>query len=119
MESLAKKLEISYETILIGGMNDNINEKYENEPINKLITNYQEIENIVNAGKEKIYQFLYFNWKTINEILYDNEKLINLNDVKGSNNKLSELFYLDLILMYLKEILTTYITEIMKKSLLK
>ena len=87
---------------LKGGMNDSLslNEKFQNEPLNKLITNFEEVENFLKTGKDKIFQFLYFIWRVFNDILYNNDKLIDLDEFKIENDKLSELFYLDLILMY-------------------
>ena len=104
MESLPKKLSICYEAVLKGGMNDNLEEKFPNEPLNKLLNNYEEIEIILRSGKDKIYQFLYYIWKTIYDILYNEDKIIDLNEIKSANNKLSELFYLDLLIMYKSDI---------------
>ena len=97
---MSKKIKICYETILKGGMNDSLNEKFQNEPLNKLITNFEEVDNFLKSGKDKIFQFLYFIWRVFNDILYNNDKLIDLDEFKIENDKLSELFYLDLILMY-------------------
>ena len=101
MDSLSKKLLIAYNIILKGGMNDNSDGKFQNEPINELLTNYEELENIIKSGKDRIYLFLYFTWSKVGKddgILYNESKLINLNELLNKNNNLSELFYLDLMI---------------------
>ena len=101
MDSLSKKLLIAYNIILKGGMNDNSDGKFKNEPINELLTNYEELENIIKSGKDRIYLFLYFTWSKVGTddgILYNESKLINLNELLNKNNNLSELFYLDLMI---------------------
>ena len=101
MDSLSKKLLIAYNIILKGGMNDNSDGKFKNEPINELLTNYEELENIIKSRKDRIYLFLYFTWNKVGTddgILYNESKLINLNELLNKNNNLSELFYLDLMI---------------------
>ena len=101
MDSLPKKLLIAYNIILKGGMNDNSDGKFQNEPINELLTNYEELENIIKSRKDRIYLFLYFTWNKVGTddgILYNESKLINLNELLNKNNNLSELFYLDLMI---------------------
>ena len=101
MDSLSKKLLIAYNIILKGGMNDNSDGKFKNEPINELLTNYEELENIIKSRKDRIYLFLYFTWSKVGKykgILYNESKLINLNELLNKNNNLSELFYLDLMI---------------------
>ena len=101
MDSLSKKLLIAYNIILKGGMNDNSDGKFKNEPIDELLTNYEELENIIKSGKDRIYLFLYFTWSKVGKddgILYNESKLINLNELLNKNNNLSELFYLDLMI---------------------
>ena len=99
-----KKILICYETILKGGINNSLTEKFKNEPLIKLITNVEEVKNFLKTKEEKIFQFLYFICSVINDILYKNDELIDLDEFKVDNNKLSELFYLDLILMHNTEI---------------
>ena len=82
-------------------MNDNSDGKFQNEPINELLTNYEELENIIKSRKDRIYLFLYFTWSKVGTddgILYKESKLINLNELLNKNNNLSELFYLDLMI---------------------
>ena len=98
MDSLSKKILIAYQIALRGEMNDNFDGKFENEPINKLLTNYEDIETIIKSGKERIYLFLYFVWKNVLKILWDKDSLIDLNEQQNKNNNLSELFYLDLMM---------------------
>ena len=71
---MSKKIKICYETILKGGMNDSLNEKFQNEPLNKLITNFEEVDNFLKSGKDKIFQFLYFICRVFNDIYI---KMIN------------------------------------------
>ena len=67
-----------------------------NEPIINLISNYEEIKKINSSKKENIYKFFYLNRKTIHKILYENEKIIEINiEMKKS---LSFYFYLSLLI---------------------
>lgn len=76
-----------------------------NDPISKSIIKFQEIENFLqNVNAHKKYQFLYFIWKRVSYILYDEDKVIDINKVGYKNMQISHFFYLDLILMYNKEI---------------
>ena len=64
---------------------------------NKLVSNYEQIENI---KKEKYGQFLkifYINKKNIHDVLYNANEIMNIDDIK--TRKLSDLFYLDLLIM--------------------
>ena len=69
----SEKLFISFIPILLGI-------DYENEK-NCLISNYEEIKNILDLKEENIYKYLYFNKKKIhgiNGILYEEEEVINV-----------------------------------------
>ena len=130
MESLSRKLLNAYKIVLSGGMNDNWDRKFESEPINNLLTNYEEIVNIIKSGKDRIYQFLYFISGKMYQILYESDKLINLDFLQKKNNDLSELFYLDLMIInvielqnfgysleFIENINNIHIDEIYKKVL--
>ena len=71
---------------------DNI-DKSTNTKINK----YEEIESFCKNNKEKILKFFYFYRNNIQEILYKSDNIIDIEDL-GINSKLSELFYLSLLL---------------------
>ena len=75
MSGLSKKLSICYETILKGGILDNIDDTSYYEPLHQLITNLEEIKSILNEKKNKLYQFLYFSWKSIYDILYNYDEI--------------------------------------------
>ena len=83
---LSPKIELCYKYTL-ESPNENIN-----DPIFKLLKNYDEIEQISQHKKEKINQFCFYNNKIIHNILYDNEELYKVSE----NINFSELFYLSL-----------------------
>ena len=64
----------------------------------KLLSNYAEIEKILKFKKDNAIYFklLYFNRCNIHEILYDTEKVIF---IKDNIEKLSNYFYLDLLIL--------------------
>ena len=64
---------------------------------NKLVLNYEEIENIIKEKKGQFLELFYFNKENIHDILYQTENVINIEDNKI--RKLSDLFYLDLLIM--------------------
>ena len=86
------KLSICYNISLIQST-----EIYINDPINKLIVEYTDIENIQKMNDVKITQFLYFNRKYIHKILYNLDKNIYF-DYEENNNNLSFYFYLLLLI---------------------
>ena len=104
MEYIPEKLLLCYKTSLKGGMMDNLNDESIKEPINKLINKKNEIDIIVNRKKNNLFKFLYFNWKIIGDILYEEDELIDLNDKKNILKQLSDFFYLDLIIKNNEEI---------------
>ena len=78
------------------------NEGYENQndPITRLISSYDEVNNILNLNKSeffelKIIKYLYFNRTKIHSILYKEEEVINI--TKKINN-FNIIFYLDLLI---------------------
>ena len=106
----SSKLAISYTTALIFGIFDNDSEnknkniiqsnKEKNQtydPILKLVTNYDEIQKIINAKEKHIYKFLYFNRRKVHKILYDLEEMINV-DFEGIEKTFSSYFYLSLLI---------------------
>ena len=100
MKKFSKKLSICYQTTLNGGMFDNLNNDSIKEPINQLLNNIEEIKFILSSGKKNLFKFFYFNWETIDNILYEYDDVLDLED--NNNNflfQLSELFYIDLIIM--------------------
>ena len=64
---------------------------------NKLVLNYEEIENIIKEKKGQFLELFYFNKENIHDILYQTEKVINIEN--NQIRKKSDLFYLDLLIM--------------------
>jgi len=104
MEFIPEKLLLCYKTSLKGGMVDNLNDETIIEPINQLINKKNEIDIIVNSKKNNLFKFLYFNWKIIDDILYEEDYVIDLNNKKNILKQLSDFFYLDLIIKNNEEI---------------
>ena len=65
-----------------------------NDPIFKLMNNYDEIQLISQHKKEKLNQFLFFNNTKIHSILYESEEVYEVSE----NINFSELFYLSLLI---------------------
>ena len=63
---------------------------------NKLLFNYEEIEKIKRNHEKNFLKILYFNKENIHNILYISEKTINIED--NQTKKISNLFYLDLLI---------------------
>ena len=76
MESIKEKLKNYKEKKLI--LLRNIDYENEQNPLIKLISNYEETKNILNLKDEIIYKYLYFNMKKVHEILYDEEEVIHV-----------------------------------------
>ena len=90
-EQLSKKLNLCYTaSLLFSEKND---EKENNNPIFKLLSNLQEIESILNLNENDSIRFLYFNRIKSHSILYDNEEVINIKLING-NDKLDFYIYL-------------------------
>ena len=69
-----------------------------NDPIYKLISNFDEIKHIYNSNLKENKKFFYFNKEKIHDILYDLEEILKIDDDK-EEIKLSELFYFSLLLI--------------------
>ena len=90
-EQLSKKLNLCYTaSLLFSEKND---EKENNNPIFKLLSNLQEIESILNLNENDSIRFLYFNRIKSHSILYDNEEVINIKLI-NENDKLDFYIYL-------------------------
>ena len=63
---------------------------------NKLFLDYNEIENLINDRSDQSLKTLYFNKENIENILYDSDRTILIDDIKLE--KFSDLFYLELLL---------------------
>ena len=85
---LNSKIELCYNYTL------NYPNELIDDPIFKLINNYEEIKTISQNKKEKINQFLFFNNNKIHSILYKEEEVFKISE----NINLSELFYLSLLI---------------------
>ena len=70
------------------------------DPIFQLLSNFSEIKYILNQDIKKLnlnlMKIFYFNKKKINEILYEAQKIINIDNI--IDNKLSDYFYLTLLI---------------------
>ena len=82
----------------------NGNSKIVIDPINNLISNYEDIKEIYEKYKEENKKIFYFNRQKISQILYDSEEIFsfykeNFEIINNSINKVntSELFYLSLL----------------------
>ena len=63
---------------------------------NRLVSNYEEIEFLLKEKNGQILKLLYFNKENISDILYTSNKLVAIDHL--ITKKLSDLFYLDLLL---------------------
>ena len=85
------KLSFSYKRILLGILDNN------EEPFTKLLLNFKEVNEILNKKESNIFKYFYFNRKKIHQILYDNEKILNIDSIEMGIN-LSSFFYLSLLI---------------------
>ena len=72
-----------------------------NDPMFKIVNSWEMIKEININYKEHNKKFLYFNKGIIHGVLYKEEESININETTNillTNNNLSELFYLDLLI---------------------
>ena len=67
------------------------------KPTNIIINKYEEIESFCKNNEGKILNLFYFYRNNIQEILYNSDNIINIEELE-INSKLSELFYLSLLL---------------------
>ena len=76
-------------------------EEEKKDPLFELLSNYSDLNDIIEQNKTKkdkyFIKFFYFNKKKIHEILYKEEKKINI-DNNIIENKLSDYFYLTLLI---------------------
>ena len=86
------KLSLCIQTKRISIKNNNYK-----EIMNGLISSMSEIEQIINLDNLDVMNFIYSNKKTIEFILYENEKIIFIHS-KLLNKKLSNYFYLALLI---------------------
>ena len=84
----------------------------------KIFENYEDLMEIiyeVNAQNENIFKFIYFYEQNIHHVLYEFDKIININNFKLKMN-FAELFYLDLLISDNVEIVNyTYNFELLIK----
>ena len=103
INSINQKLNICYLTTLnqpifqpIIDNEKNKNDEKDNEnPIFMLLSNFEEIQNILKIDNLDYLKFFYFNKIKTHEILYDCEELITINN-KNSNSDI----YLYFIYLY-------------------
>ena len=112
--NISFKISLCYTTILLGIFDYN-EKNNSNEPLIKLILNYNEIEQIIeNIKEQNIFKFLYFNRNKINEILYAEEQIINFEDNFEKN--INSYFYLYLLISDNKDIINyNYSLNFIKK----
>ena len=80
--------------------NNIFNKLYENDPMNKLFSNFNEVDNISKLKDPKITKFLYFNKFNIRNILYNEEEIIYVDDkIDFRLNNLNIFFYLLLLIL--------------------
>ena len=92
--ALSKKLNLCYfSTLFFPEKNDQEENK---NPINKLISTFQEIETMLNLGETDVLKFLYFNRMATHKILYDDEEIINIKDTH--EEKLEYYLYLCILI---------------------
>ena len=68
------------------------------DPIYDLLNNMDDINEILKFEKTKIIEFFYFNRKKIEQILYDNEEVIRINEDWIHDDTFSNFFYLSLLI---------------------
>ena len=99
----SKKLSLSYQIILLGIIDNN------DDPFIKILSEllkYKDIEEILNKKGKNALKFYYFNRKIINEILYDEDKQLDVDYIKDFikiEKDFSPLIYLYLLLNYNKD----------------
>ena len=84
------KLSLLFTNILID-MCDKI------DPLTELLFNFEEIKKLLDIKENNILKLFYFNKNKLHNILYDEEELINVDDLNELNKNLSFYFYLNLL----------------------
>ena len=100
---LDKKFQLKISLSFSATLNDTTELK-NNIPIYNLLSDYSEIEDIFKINKPEKMKYLYFNRNKINELLYEKDKVIEIN-LNLIQNKLSEYFYLNLLFEYNRNIM--------------
>ena len=100
---LDKKFQLKISLSFSATLNDTTELK-NNIPIYNLLSDYSEIEDIFKINKPEKMKYLYFNRNKINGLLYEKDKVIEIN-LNLIQNKLSEYFYLNLLIEYNKNIM--------------
>ena len=102
----------SYESTLINPIEDN------KDPVFNIVNSCEMIKEINNNYKKQNKKYLYFNKDKIHNLLYLEEENIIINDDKNTlflNNNISELFYLDLLILdNAEQVNYTYSIDIIK-----
>ena len=94
-KSLSKKLNLAYYTILKNDIiNTDINQL---NPFTKIISNFKEIQNLIEIKDPKIIKIFYFNRNRVHDILFEDEEIININYIEEKKT-LSFYFYLDFLI---------------------
>jgi len=94
--SLEKKLNFKISLSYSGTLNDTT-EIINDNPIYNLISSYDEIKKIIKEKKLEKMKFFYLNRKKINELIYEQEEVIEINS-GIIQKKYSECFYLSLLI---------------------
>ena len=104
---LDSKSYLCYELTLINPVEN------KDDPMFNIVNSYEMVKEININYKEDNKKFLYFNKDKVHKLLYDEEEVIKINNLP--NNNLSELFYLDLLILEnLDSINYSYSIEIIK-----
>jgi len=100
-KSLSKKLNLAYYTIIKNDIIDIINTDKKDinqlNPFTKIISNFTEIQNLLEIKDQNILKIFYFNKKKVDDILYEKEEIIKINYIEEKKS-LSFYFYLDLLI---------------------
>ena len=111
----------SIKTNLLLSLSKQQRESLSNNSNFKIISNYQELteifEEVNTFPHENIFKFLYFYEKNINQVLYDEDTTINVDNFK-LNYQFDEYYYLDLLIMDDEEIVNyEYSFDFIKEAL--
>ena len=104
------KISLSFSTTL-----NDATELKNNNPIYNLLSDFSEIEDIMKIDKPQKMKFFYFNRNLINKLLYNKDKVIEINS-SLMQNKISDYFYLSLLIEYKNNTINfTYTYNFIKK----